>query len=127
VLKKYSYPRANRLLTPEDFQRIFNAVDCKVSNSYLLLLVKVNKQKIPRIGFIFSKKKIKYAVHRNRIKRLTREYFRLHQSKLPSIDIVILAKKGVGDIDNKIYQKEFEILFNRLIKKTHQLLNLNKS
>jgi ribonuclease P protein component len=34
------------------------------------------------------------AVRRNRMKRLLREFFRRHKSRLPCRDLVIMAKKG---------------------------------
>ena len=34
------------------------------------------------------------AVRRNRMKRLLREFFRRHKGRLPSRDLVIMAKKG---------------------------------
>ncbi len=39
-------------------------------------------------------KNVKRAHERNRIKRLAREYFRLHQHELPSMDFVVLVRRG---------------------------------
>ncbi len=47
----------------------------------------------PRLGLVVSKRFGK-AVRRNRMKRLLREFFRRHKGKLPSRDLVIMAKKG---------------------------------
>lgn len=48
-----------------------------------------------RVLVLLSQKNVKRAHERNRIKRLTREYFRLHQHELPSMDFVILVRKGL--------------------------------
>lgn len=46
-----------------------------------------------RLGMAISKKIIKKAVDRNRIKRFLRESFRLNQQNLDCFDIVVLAKR----------------------------------
>lgn len=47
-----------------------------------------------RIGLTVAKKNVKRAHERNRIKRLTRESFRLRQHELPPMDFVVVAKEG---------------------------------
>ena len=117
----FGHPRKNRLLVPEDFQRVFDKVDCKVSNSYMLLLCRLNNKETARLGFIISKKNIKLAKDRNKIKRLSREVFRINQHSIPKLDVIILIKKRIGKVDSKIFTKELEILFKRLDKKVAQL------
>nr|WP_315984226.1 ribonuclease P protein component [Aliamphritea spongicola] len=39
---------------------------------------------------------MRLAVNRNRVRRIIRESFRLEQQQLPNVDIVILARKGLG-------------------------------
>lgn len=51
----------------------------------------------PRLGMITTKRLGK-AVRRNRVKRLLREFFRLHKGILPPKDIVIIAKKGATNL-----------------------------
>jgi ribonuclease P protein component len=47
-----------------------------------------------------ARKKVRHAVERNRIKRLVRNSFRLHQYDLPAVDIVFIARQGIDDLAN---------------------------
>ncbi|EBV2691364.1 ribonuclease P protein component, partial [Escherichia coli] len=47
------------------------------------------------------------------IKRLTRESFRLRQHELPAMDFVVVAKKGVADLDNRALSEALEKLWRR--------------
>ncbi|HAZ54279.1 MAG TPA: ribonuclease P protein component, partial [Franconibacter helveticus] len=67
----------------------------------------------PRIGLTVAKKNVKRAHERNRIKRLTRESFRLLQHELPSMDFVVVAKRGVADLDNRALSEALEKLWRR--------------
>lgn len=58
-----------------------------------------NEMGYARLGLAISKRKIKKAVVRNRIKRLVRESFRLSQHQLAGIDIVVLAQPEAGTAD----------------------------
>jgi len=40
------------------------------------------------------------AVRRNRIRRIIRESFRLHQHELPSVDVVVNARARCRDADS---------------------------
>ena len=113
----FGYPRTLRLLTAADFRTVFDQVDVKAPSDLCLLLARFNKQDQPRLGFIISKKNIKRAVERNRIKRIARDYLRLHQHGLPNLDIVFMGRKGLDKSTNiEIYQllnKQFSKLKKR--------------
>ncbi|BDY07122.1 hypothetical protein F0521_41630 [Ferrimonas sp. YFM] len=64
-----------------------------------------------------AKKHVKKACQRNRIKRIVRDEFRLHQHNLPGVDIVAIAKKGVDDLDNATLHKLVEKLLKKLSKR----------
>ena len=53
-----------------------------------------------RLGLAVSKKQVKLAVQRNRIKRLVRESFRGNRQTLDAQDFVVIARAGVGDRSN---------------------------
>ncbi|MGP1930246.1 MAG: ribonuclease P protein component [Arsenophonus sp. ET-YP4-MAG3] len=96
----FFFPKELRLLTPKCFNYVFQQAQ-RVSSSEIIILGCFNNLGYPRIGFTIAKKNIKQAYQRNRIKRLTREYFRLHQNKFPSMDFVVLVKKEIIRLNNK--------------------------
>lgn len=110
---KLTFPRELRLITPASFRHIFQD-PLRVGSPYITILARPNHLTCPRIGFAIAKKQIKRAYDRNRIKRVTRDYFRRHQHELPVMDYVILARKAVIDLDNKQIRAELEKLWRRL-------------
>ncbi|MGP1930915.1 MAG: ribonuclease P protein component, partial [Arsenophonus sp. ET-DL12-MAG3] len=54
------------------------------------------------------------------IKRLAREYFRLHQYELSSMDFIVLIRKGVIYLNNKEIIKVLDKLWRQ-----HYRLSLN--
>lgn len=116
-MNEFSYPRQLRLLTGGDFKQVFSRASIKVSDKHLLILACPNTLDHPRIGFVFSKKNIRLAVNRNRVRRIIRESYRLNQHSLPNVDIVILARKGLGDLENEEIQSLISRSWTRLIKR----------
>jgi ribonuclease P protein component len=64
----------------------------KFGDSYFSLSVLANKGTHPRLGLSIATRIFGSAVARNRIKRLTRESFRLHQHSLPAVDVTVYAR-----------------------------------
>ena len=108
------FGREKRLLTPSQFKAVFDSPDGKLPGRNVLLLVRENQLPHPRIGLVIGKKSVKLSVERNRIKRQLRETFRLHQMELTGWDIVVIARKGLGELDNPELAKQFAKLWRRL-------------
>ena len=68
----------------------------------------------PRLGLVISKKNVRRAVDRNRLKRLTRESVRLQQDALPAVDIVLLARRGASELDKATLQRQLFGMWRRL-------------
>ncbi|MEJ3669993.1 ribonuclease P protein component [Stutzerimonas stutzeri] len=108
------FGREKRLLTPRQFKAVFDYPSGKVPGRNVLLLARENDLQHPRLGLVIGKKSVKLSVERNRIKRQIRETFRHHQLELAGWDIVIIARKGLADLDNPELAKQFAKLWKRL-------------
>lgn len=65
------------------------------------MVAQSNTFSYPRLGLRISKKYLKHAVERNRVKRVIRESFRLNQYRLKDLDVVLIAKKGINTFSNQ--------------------------
>ena len=107
-----TFPRELRLLSSRDFDQVFkNPV--RASAQGMLVLAK-NK---PRLGLVISKKVLKRAVWRNRIKRIVRETFRNSQDNLPKADLVFIARPKIGDISNSELSSTLQRLWNHVSRR----------
>lgn len=108
--------REKRLLTPRHFKAVFDSPSGKVPGKNVLLLARDNGLDHPRLGLVIGKKSVKHSVERNRLKRQIRESYRLNQEVLNGWDIVIVARKGLGDLDNPELAQQFGKLWKRLAR-----------
>lgn len=67
-----------------------------------------------RLGIIVARKHVKRAIDRNRIKRLVRESFRHRQETIPSLDVIVLARPGIGTLDNQQLYQQLDRLWSKL-------------
>lgn len=111
-----SFGRDKRLLTSRHFSAVFDSPTGKAPGKSVLLLARDNGLDHPRLGLVIGKKSIKLAVERNRLKRIIRDSFRLHQQMLAGLDIVVVARKGLGDLDNPELHQQFVKLWKRLAR-----------
>ena len=111
------FNREKRLLLASDYKFVFNK-PTRSSDKLLTILAKQNQSSDQsRLGLAVAKKAVKTAVHRNRIKRLIREFFRLNQDKIACADYVVLVRSGIDKMDNSIIMQSLSKQFNYLKKK----------
>lgn len=116
-MKALSFPKTARLLRPGDYGKVFDNVQVRVPHRHFLLLATPNELGHARVGLVFSKKNLKLAVQRNRVKRLVRETFRQQQQDLPSLDIIVLGRQGLANIENPELRSILDELWRRLKRK----------
>lgn len=105
-------------MTPSDFTPVFKKPVVASTNAFTFLAMP-NHREQPRLGLTIAKKRVKKAVARNRIKRLIRESFRLHQHQITNIDIIVMAKNGTDQLSNEELLKQL----GKLWKKINQRCN----
>jgi ribonuclease P protein component len=89
---KETFRPHERIKDPADFRRAFERKR-SVSNELLIVYGVENGLGYPRLGVSVSRKKVRRASARNRIKRLIREAFRLGKVDLPlGVDLVVLPR-----------------------------------
>ena len=115
-MTSFTFSRELRLLTPAQFKTVFSN-PIKASSAEITLLAVPNQLTHPRVGLTVPKKQVKTAVGRNRVKRIVRDNFRLSQHDLPNLDIVVLVRKGVVDMDNATLHKLVEKLWRKLCRR----------
>jgi ribonuclease P protein component len=112
----FSFPPQLRLKKPAEYKKVF-AKPIKSSDTYFTLLAIKNDFNHPRLGLAIAKKNIRKAVHRNVIKRVVRENFRIQQQNLGNIDIVVLARREAVDAPLELLRKSLEKHWLRLVSR----------
>ncbi|GIU52969.1 ribonuclease P protein component [Shewanella sp. 1_MG-2023] len=115
-MTSYAFTRELRLLTPAQFKSVFSN-PIKASSAEITLLAIPNSEQHPRIGLTVAKRFVKNASDRNRIKRIIRTNFRLSQHDIPNLDIVVLVRNGVVDMENAELHKLTEKLWRKLSRR----------
>jgi ribonuclease P protein component len=108
----YRFTKAQRLLKPTDFDRVF-ARRRSQADRVLIVYACENDGEGPRLGLVVSRK-VGPAVARNRWKRCLREAFRLAQHELPrGLDLVVMPRPDATP-STAVLQKSLRDLAGRL-------------
>jgi len=108
-------PKHAKLLKASDYNHVFDKA-IRSSDRYFTVLARPNALKHARLGMAFTKKRVKLAVARNRLKRISRESFRLANG-LFSADYVILAGTQCTKATNQQLFLSLEQHWQQLYKK----------
>ena len=116
----YGFSTDVRIHCAADYKSVFDGALFKVHQPHFLFLAKYTEQPNSRLGIVVAKKKVRRAHERNRVKRLARESFRLHQQQLDQLDFVVMPKNGIDAIPNAELLQQLQFAWqklNRLAKK----------
>jgi ribonuclease P protein component len=105
-----SFTKKERIRRHSEFKTLYQRGE-KAATEHFLVFTRPNDLGWKRLGVTVSKA-IGNAVARNYVKRLLREYFRLHKTNLPaSSDILIIAKPGSSELNYHTLCMELNNLF----------------
>lgn len=113
---KAGFGKEKRLLNAQDYGRVFDSPDARASNKYMMLLSRRNSLEHHRLGLVVAKKNIRLAVNRNRIKRLAREFVRHLPPQEHNLDVVLLTRRGLGELDNAEVSTILQQLWQKLAR-----------
>jgi ribonuclease P protein component len=88
---RLTLPARLRLRRKSDFAAAY-ARGRRIGDALFALTVTSNQLQAPRLGLAVAVRTAGNAVARNRIRRIIRESFRLHQLELPCVDVVVSAR-----------------------------------
>lgn len=114
------FPKSLRLLNAYEFKQVFDDAPFRASHQHFLILARSNQLDLGRLGLVIAKKHLRLAVERNRFKRLIRENFRLNQASFCGLDVIVLSRKDLGNLDNAQFRQQLDQQWQRIFKKARQ-------
>jgi len=96
-----------------DFEAV-HARGRRVGNGFFSVTARINDLGAPRLGLAVNSKLAGGSVARNRIRRVVRESFRLHQHELPAVDIVVSARPRAREAANSELRAAVEELWSKV-------------
>ena len=85
---RLTLPARLRLRRKRDFDAAY-ARGRRLGDGYFTVIATANQMGAPRLGLAVAVRAAGNAVARNRLRRLIRESFRLHQHALPALDLIV--------------------------------------
>jgi ribonuclease P protein component len=115
TLGAFSLTKSERLLSRADFEKLSNNGN-RIDSDYFVILYSKNGLGKLRLGVTVSKR-VGRAVIRNRVKRLVREYFRLHKTLFSdSYDVNIIAKGGTPELSSRQIRGALETICRNILR-----------
>lgn len=86
-MSTYTLPSRLRLKSRKDIERLFKSGEARSFTLYPLRVIYAHRreERPSQVLVSVSKRRFKHAVHRNRVKRLLREAYRLNRHLLPEV------------------------------------------
>ena len=110
---RLTLPAQRRLRRKPEFEAV-HARGRRLGNGFFAVTARFNDEGHPRLGMAVASKLAGGSVARNRIRRVVRESFRLHQHELPAVDIVVSARQRSRDASNSELRAGIEELWSKV-------------
>ncbi len=103
-----TFPKSARLLKSRDFK--FSPYKRFRSDLFTFI---VAPEGSGRLGVSISKKTLKRATARNRVRRLIRESFRLQRGRLMKSDVHVIGQPRLGEVWSTLKQRDVQEQFEK--------------
>jgi ribonuclease P protein component len=110
------FPREFKLKKTDEYSSVFSFRN-RIFGEKLIAHFQPNQFNHARLGLVISKKVVKFSVRRNYMRRVLRELFRHHQSKMPHMDLIIRAQTPFCKKNYNEIVSEFDMLVSKLEKR----------
>ena len=94
--RRLTLPARLRLRRKKDFDAAY-ARGRRLGDGFFGMTATANTTGAPRLGLAVAVRVAGGAVERNRIRRVIKESFRLHQGEIPAVDLVVSARAKARD------------------------------
>jgi ribonuclease P protein component len=108
-----THSQERRIRRKREFDVIY-AQGRRFGNGFFGVTAHVNEKGWPRLGLAVAVKTAGNAVERNRIRRVIRESFRLHQHEIPALDLVVSARARVRGAASSLLRAQLEPLWQEV-------------
>jgi len=92
---RLTLPARLRLRRKSDFDAV-QARGTRIGDGFFAVTVTANPCGTARLGLAVAVRAAGGSVARNRLRRIIRESFRLHQREIPAVDLVVSARPRAG-------------------------------
>lgn len=106
-------PRVARLRHAADFAAMRHASG-RFDTRFFLIRYRASESTLCRFGLAVSRRVSKRAVQRNRIKRIARESFRRARARLPTLDVLLIARQAAAETSSNILRADLDAAWRKL-------------
>lgn len=110
---RLTLPARLRLRRKSDFDAAY-ARGRRIGDGFFAVTVTVNQTDSPRLGLAVAVRAAGGAVARNRIRRIIRESFRLHQREIPAVDLVVSIRPRARDASGAALRESLAALWKKV-------------
>ncbi len=126
-MQKLRFNKNAKLIKTDEFSSVFNFRK-RIAGKFLAIHYQPNMLEHARLGLVVGKKVAKLAVHRNYMRRVLREFFRIQQHEINHVDLVMRVQKKFERTDFDLIKQEVDTLIKKINQRSQfktQLISLS--